>query len=1063
MAQDHINALKVGSVVEEFRIERMLGHGGFGITYLARDLHLNNLVAMKEYLPQEFAVRAANSTIVPKSANDEQGYSWGLDRFKQEARALARFKHPNIVRASRLIEANGTAYLVMDYELGMTLGEYLKKRGPTLDEAQVLGVFVPILDGLFALHRAELIHRDIKPGNIYVRSEGGPMLIDFGAVRHAMGQHSRSLTAVVTPGFAPIEQYSSEGKQGPWTDLYAIGATMYTCILGRAPVDAARRSASISDGDPDPLVSAARVGKGKYSDELLAAIDWAMQFRTRDRPQTAAEFKARLKQSKVVPQSLSLELPEEADRTETGMRKPAVPAPGKPASKPVSRPVPQQQIEAAAPQGGDEASSGDADVASAPMEWFDAPAGAKAGYDDDDPLNQTSAGLILGVSVGAKPSELEPAAADQPPTRRDKPAPAAKPAPAKPAAAAKPARAQAAKPAGKPGEGLIAQAAAGKRPSQMGSGAPPKPSSALRWLMTLVVLGALGASAWWVATGEQRRDHKLWSSATRADTLAGYESYLAACSLCLQKDAAERAIGRQREAQAAAKVTDEKMQQVTGLKVRFAQHLVAGEIDQPEGANATTVLEELEQLTPGDVFVISGREQLALRRQDHGPKGKPTPAEPAKSAAVAPSSAPPTAAGGAVVGSTVRPAGALPIIAPPRSAAQKARTAPGAATAPTAAPAKADKMAQVFDLVSKFELAMSREDFEGPDSALAQVIALEALAPKEPIVQDVRRRYDGAAAARAQASKAAAALPVAAAVLPQPQPVLPAAREPTKAAAPVEPASAPRSAAVSAPPPGTAIVDSLGPLGAAPTMVALAGGSVRIGDQVGVGSPDEQPIVSLRLTPFAIGRREVTRAQFRSFTEATKYVTEAERGAGCRVARDGAWVPDAAANWRQPPFAQGDDEPVVCVTPGDALAYAAWLTKVTGHRYRLPTEAEWEYAARGGTGSSWWWGDGASGGNANCDGCAGRTQLRTVEAGQYERNGFGLVDVVGNVSEWTCSAYTRRLAIDSVCSAPRADLQMVMRGGSWATPPERARSSSRGYAASDYASDNSGFRLVREF
>ena len=123
MAQDHINALKAGSVVEEFRIERMLGHGGFGITYLARDLHLNNLVAMKEYLPQEFAVRAANSTIVPKSTNDEQGYSWGLDRFKQEARALARFKHPNIVRCARLIEANNTAYMVMDYEQGMALSD----------------------------------------------------------------------------------------------------------------------------------------------------------------------------------------------------------------------------------------------------------------------------------------------------------------------------------------------------------------------------------------------------------------------------------------------------------------------------------------------------------------------------------------------------------------------------------------------------------------------------------------------------------------------------------------------------------------------------------------------------------------------------------------------------------------------------------------------------------------------------------------------------------------------------------------------------------------------------
>ncbi len=1060
MSQDHINALKAGAVVEEFRIERMLGHGGFGITYLARDLHLNNLVAMKEYLPQEFAVRAANSTIVPKSANDQQGYEWGLDRFKQEARALARFKHPNIVRASRLIEANGTAYLVMDYEVGMTLGEYLKKHGPTLDESQVLGVFLPILDGLYALHRAELIHRDIKPGNIYVRAEGGPMLIDFGAVRHAVGAHSRSLTAVVTPGFAPIEQYSSEGKQGPWTDLYAVGATMYTCILGRSPVDAARRSAAISDGDPDPLMLAARVGKGRYSDELLGAIDWAMQFRTRDRPQTAHEFKARLKQSKIAAAQLTLEVNDE-DRTGIGAIKSATPA--KAVSRPFSTPVP----------------SGDADVASAPMEWFNAPADATAepgGYDDNDPLNQTSAGLILGVAVGAKPSELEAPLLDEPRAAAKPRAPVAAPPAAKvPAAAqATPAKAPspkpsptpaspraAAAPAAKKGGGLIAQAAAGKRPSQMGATPPSTPNTFLRSVIVILVLGALGAAAWWVATGEQRRDRKLWAAATRADSLAGYESYLAACSLCLQSDAAERAIARQRDQAAADEVSGAKQQQVSALKVRFAQHLIAGEIDVPAGANATTVLDELALLTPGDVFVISGREQLALRRQDHGPDAKLKPVavdSAARSAAVAPvnpaSTAP--AVGLAVVGSTIKPAAARPAVnSPPRTTAQRpGATASAGASVPAEAPAanSVDKMTQVFDLVAKFELAMARDDFVGPDSAQAQVQALESLAPGDPIVKDVRRRYDDAAERRAQSAKPAAALP-------QPQAVIPIAK--------VEPASSaamPRAAAPAAPPPpGTAIVDSLGPLGAAPTMVALAGGSVRIGDLVGIGNPDEQPIVSLRLAPFAIGRREITQGQFKAFVDATKYQTEAERGGGCRVARDGSWTPDPGANWRTLPFAQGDDEPVVCVTPGDALAYSAWLSKVTGHRYRLPTEAEWEYAARGGTETSWWWGDAATGGAANCDGCAGRTQLRTVEAGQYERNGFGLVDVVGNAWEWTCSAYTRRLTVDSVCTTPRADLQMVMRGGSWATPPERARVSSRGYAVGDYASDNNGFRLVREF
>jgi TonB family protein len=297
----HDSALPIGHRLDEYLITRLLGHGGFGLTYLAQDTNLNAFVAIKEFLPSEFAVRGSNSRVMPRSDTDNDSYRWGLDRFKDEARALARFKHPNIVRAARLLEANGTAYMVMDFEPGMTLSQYLKRHGPVIDEGHLLGIFLPVLDGLEALHTEQLVHRDIKPGNIYLRAKGGPMLIDFGAVRQAIGAHTRSLTSLVTPGYAPIEQYSVDGRQGAWTDLYAMGATMYYCMFGQAPADATRRSAAMSDDSRDPYLSARSKNQGRYSKELVEAVDWALHFRARDRPQAAHELRERLARSPVTP------------------------------------------------------------------------------------------------------------------------------------------------------------------------------------------------------------------------------------------------------------------------------------------------------------------------------------------------------------------------------------------------------------------------------------------------------------------------------------------------------------------------------------------------------------------------------------------------------------------------------------------------------------------------------------------------------------------------------------------------------------------------------------------
>lgn len=291
MSAYHKNALPPGYQLADYHIESVLGHGGFGITYLARDTVLGAQVAIKEYLPHDIALRQGETAVLPNPSRDAmRDYRWGLKNFVKEARALARFKHPNIVRVLRFLEANGTAYVVMEYEEGQSLADYLKHHGPRLDESTLLKIFIPILNGLHAVHQAEMLHLDIKPENIYLRRDGSPILIDFGSARHAIAGPGHVQRIALTPGYAPIEQYPDKGKPGPWTDIYAIGASMYRCISGKRPIDALERYKAVLKYQTDPLVSAARVGRKHYQPGLLECIDWAMQIYAKDRPQSAREL-----------------------------------------------------------------------------------------------------------------------------------------------------------------------------------------------------------------------------------------------------------------------------------------------------------------------------------------------------------------------------------------------------------------------------------------------------------------------------------------------------------------------------------------------------------------------------------------------------------------------------------------------------------------------------------------------------------------------------------------------------------------------------------------------------
>ena len=290
---EHLNALPTGTRLGEYEIEAVLGAGGFGITYRAQDVNLGKIVAIKEYLPRDFAMRTNARTVVPTSSADRADYEWGLRRFVDEARTLARFNHPHLNKVQRYFEAHGTAYLVLDYVEGETLSAVLQRQG-RLSEAVVTRLLRDVLNGVEEVHAAGYVHRDLKPGNLMVQPDGSIMVLDFGAARQAVGQRSKSITSILTPGYAPIEQYDTKAEDvGPWSDLYALGMVAYRCISGledKQIPDAVTRSRAARKGSGD-LEPATSIGRGRYDAWLLRAIDWAIQIEEDERPQSIAAWR----------------------------------------------------------------------------------------------------------------------------------------------------------------------------------------------------------------------------------------------------------------------------------------------------------------------------------------------------------------------------------------------------------------------------------------------------------------------------------------------------------------------------------------------------------------------------------------------------------------------------------------------------------------------------------------------------------------------------------------------------------------------------------------------------
>ena len=301
MQTPYTNTLPLDSMLMEYHLVSVLGVGGFGITYLARDTLLEKDVAIKEYFPAGDVARAEGGTVSLTNTQRTEEYQWGLDQFLKEARTLAGFNHPNIVGVKRYFKAHGTGYMVMDYEEGESLKTYLQKH-PFPSEATLKALLARLLDGISTVHAKGFLHRDIKPDNIFIRADGSPVLIDFGSARQAIGVTQRTLTALVSPGYAPFEQYTTKSEQGPWSDIYALGGVLFFAVTGEQPPDALSRMKS--DTVADVLVKA----HGRYNDELLDAIAWPLTLDETKRPQNVAEWRRKILGDVVEPSAPELDL-----------------------------------------------------------------------------------------------------------------------------------------------------------------------------------------------------------------------------------------------------------------------------------------------------------------------------------------------------------------------------------------------------------------------------------------------------------------------------------------------------------------------------------------------------------------------------------------------------------------------------------------------------------------------------------------------------------------------------------------------------------------------------------
>lgn len=942
----HISALPIGAMIEEFRITAVLGTGSFGVVYKCENSYLDETVAIKEFLPTDLATRLPDGQIAPLSPATEAAFAWALERFLREAKTLwglgRPLPHRNIVRVTRFRELNGSAYLFMDFESGEPLSALLKAR-KRLPYAQLLEILDPLLDGLERVHASNIVHRDIKPANIVIRADGSPVLIDFGAARDVTTSGERSVFASYTPLYAALEQHQDIGSQGPWTDLYGLGSTLYRCVTGTAPKSASQRLLH------DPQPPASELAAGRYPGSFLAAIDWACALDPRKRPQSVAEWRQRLFAEDAGVSGLAAtggddgaDAPGSRDtgrRARTGRRATRPPADG---------------------AMGADVDGGVALAASRRRRWLFLGAGL----------------LVVGVAVGfawhrfGDPPWLMP-----PPdpvvdaTGEPRPEPSAElPGLALPAAA--PGRS----PTATNYERLAIdhferdEVSRGIELARLALDATPDDArlqALLKYLEGQAYANKLLAQA-----GRDVAEGRLEAAWSLLDE--GLSQVPAHAGLRALHARIEPQVTRQRQQQADALLARAEAARAAGDLPGSLGLIADGLRSRPDhsGLLALQTLIEAEQLRNGRPAVVlaeaqalanEGEVSAALRRVSEGLLHHPDDGDLL------------------ALGEALRARLALED--------------------------------EILALLASAEGLLAAAD---ADAGIARVDAQLERAPGDKRLLGLRARLqEQADLARQQRERGW------------------------------------------------------------PAMIAIPAGCYRMGSPVGEPDRDaDEGPQRVCVDAFQLGRHEVTVTEFGRFVDATGYRTDAERAvggpAGCwaldRASPDGTdgtdspWAFQPWADWRNPNKYQSTqpDDPVACVSWNDALAYADWLQEQTGQAFRLPTEAEWEYAARAETTSKRYWADEDDNGSCQHANVAdaphgwrdgfpcndGHEWVAPV--GIFRPNAWDLFDMLGNVAEWTCSEYTADYSgAERRCGDRQSQDPRVMRGGAWNSGPAAVRAAYR--------------------
>jgi formylglycine-generating enzyme required for sulfatase activity/serine/threonine protein kinase len=950
--ESHRNSLHQGYKLHWYIIKGILGQGGFGITYLAEDTNLHQDVAIKEFLPTDMAVRENDSSIHPVSGEYGEQFKWGLDRFMSEAQTLAKFKHPNIVRVLTVFPENNTAYMVMEYERGRAMNELLKGKN-ALSEHQLKSIALPVLDGLQHVHAAGFIHRDIKPPNLFIREDGSPVLLDFGSARQSFGFKTKTLTSMVSPGFAPFEQYVAKSdKQGPWTDIYGMGATLYRSIVGRSPTDAMDRSEAILHSTTDPYVSISEIKPEGYSDAFLAAIDHALAFKPEDRPQSVNQWSAELE--------------------------------------------------------------GIANIDQADIETVFDP----------------GSGVVLAIASNAD------VAAQKLSTKKtsNEPEPVAEEKKKKPSLLRRLTK-----------YALIAFAVLfvlgilnkDKQKDQNGSSEPTVADDNVSTNTIYPAVDDTSIIEEETANNDATEVEPVIETSAFSDEeilqhrvkklLTHAEEDIHA--LRLTKPADNNAIEK---FQKVLSIDSENAEATNGIEIVAGKYLELSEIslnkNQFDKAEEQFALaKQLSPEHPGIELVESKLEQyladlkmkqeLEKQQTDIAIVDSPSVPELVESPPV-----------------SDRLTDQKPTLLSSKQLQNVSLLKDRIKNNPRDRAARKELQAILKSGESKVKEAIQAGDLELADSYIKQ--ALE-LAPRSAKLRQAARKLDAKKKEQFALDNR----------------------------------------------PGKVFRDPMENGEEGPEMVIIPVGTFQMGSkrEVRGNFAAEHPIHRVTIKqPFAMGTKELSVAEFGLFVEATDYQTEAEWKGGCSY-WDEDWKTDPERNWHNPGFPQSKNNPVVCIGLNDVSAYIKWLTKQTGKKYRLPSEAEWEFAARAGSKGSTYWGTEM---DRKCEyenlmdyndkedkpfyACTdGYTY--TSPTGSFSSNAYGLYDMLGNVLELVadCFSETYNKASNDGSANTSGDCNIkVIRGGAWALPrgesEETPTVTNRIAWPQDFRGYLVGVRLLRE-